>query len=257
MHKQRIVVASKAFGTHLMLSALVALLVAYVVLRVWFPHPFGMLAGGLHLFWILVGVDVVCGPLLTAFLFNPAKSRRELVLDLSLVALIQLAALSYGLYSISQARPVVLAFETDRIVAVSVSQIDPADLPQAPAPFQALSWRGPVLLGTRNAIGGDEKLKSIEMSLQGVEPSARPGWWQPYEDSRVEVQQRMKKLTLIREQQKPSDQASIDAAVQKTGLPIDRIHYLPLTSQKSLDAWIVLLDAEAHIVGYAPVGGFE
>ena len=257
MHKHRIIAASKAFGIHLMLSTFVAVLVAYVVIRVWFPHPFGMLAGGLHLFWILVGVDVVCGPLLTALLFNPAKSRRELTLDLSLVALIQLAALGYGLYSISQARPVVLAFETDRIVAVSVSQIDPIDLPQAPIEFQTLSWTGPVLRGTRNAKDGNEKLKSIEMSIQGVEPSARPGWWQSYDDSRAEVQQRMKKLTAMREQQKAVAQANIDAAVQKTGLAIKQIYYLPLTSQKSLDEWIVLLDAQAHIIGYAAVGGFE
>ena len=66
----------------------------------------------------------------------------------------------------------------------------------------------------------------------------------------------MKKLTVVREQQKLADQASIDAAVRETGLPIDQIYYLPLTSQKSLDEWIALLDAEAHIIGYAPVGGF-
>lgn len=37
------------------------------------------------LFGILAAVDLVCGPLLTFVLFNPCKSRRELVLDLGLV----------------------------------------------------------------------------------------------------------------------------------------------------------------------------
>ena len=77
----------------------------------------------------MVGVDVVCGPLLTLVLFNPAKSRRELRLDLSLVAVIQLAALAYGLYSISLARPVIQAFETDRFAVVSAVEIDPGQLP--------------------------------------------------------------------------------------------------------------------------------
>ena len=42
----------------------------------------------------------------------------------------------------------------------------------------------------------------------------------------------------------------------KTGQPLEALFYLPLTSRKKLDDWIVLLNAEAAIVGYAPVSGF-
>lgn len=240
---------------HLALSALVGLTAAAVVFGVWFPYPYRHLAGGQYLFMLLVSVDVVCGPLLTAVLFNPRKSRRELTLDLSLVAIVQLAALMYGVHVISQARPVVVAFETDRLVAVSAAQVDPADLDKAPTEFQELSWRGPVLLGTRDAREG-ETLNSVMLSMNGVEPSARPGWWQSYEESRPQIEQRMKKLADLRAARDPEAQAKIDAAVSKTGLPLADLFYLPLTSQKMLDGWVVLVDRGTRIVGYAPVDGF-
>ena len=66
----------------------------------------------------------------------------------------------------------------------------------------------------------------------------------------------MKALSVLRTVQVPEAQSAIDAAVKKTGLPINQIHYLPLVSKKSLDQWVALLDAQANIIGYAPVDGF-
>ena len=254
--RQRVRVATKVSILHLCASALIALIVATLVFGAWFPYPYRHLADGQHLFWIMVGVDVVCGPLLTLVLFNPAKSRRELRLDLSLVALIQLAALAYGLYSISLARPVIQAFETDRFAVVSAAEIDPGQLPQAPPAWRTLPWNGPRLVGVRAPRDGNETLYSIELSLQGVEPSVRPGWWQPYEQSIPAVQRRMKKLADLRSARPAAGQALIDQAVRQTGQPLEALFYLPLTSRKKLDDWIVLLDAQANIAGYAPVSGF-
>lgn len=254
--RARVRAAVRAFSIHFILSLLVAVLMGFLVLGVWFPHPLRYMAGGLDLFWIVVGVDVVCGPVLTGLLYTPAKPRRELIMDLTLIVIIQLGALIYGVHSIAQARPVVLVFESDRFVSVSAAQVDVTALSQALPQWQSLSWSGPVLLGTRKARDGIETLKSIELSLRGLEPSARPGWWQSYDDSRPMAQHRMKRLSDLRAQLVPELQAVIDGAVEKAGLPIDQIHYLPLVSHKSLDQWIALLDPQANIIGYAPVGGF-
>ncbi|MCP1172431.1 MAG: TfpX/TfpZ family type IV pilin accessory protein [Ralstonia sp.] len=255
-HK-RIRSAIKAASVHLSLSVLVAVGVAVIVLGVWFPYPFRALSGGQHLFWIIVGVDVVCGPLLTSVLFSPAKSHRELTSDLSMVAAVQLAALLYGVHSVSLARPVVVAFEADRLVTVSAAEINVGDLPQASPALRALSWTGPVLVGTRAPKDGNETLKSIDMSIQGIGPSARPGWWQSYEKSRPVVQQRMKQLGELRSKVGPNGRAIVDDAAKKTGLPVDQLYYLPLVSQKQLDTWIALLDAHGTVKGYAPIDGFE
>ncbi len=256
MDKTRLYAACKTGAVHLGISASLAALAASVVLGVWYPFPFRSLAGGGRLLGLTIGVIVVCGPLLTAILYDPYKSRRALLLDLSLVALLQLGALTYGLHSMALARPVVLAFETDRFVVVSAAQIDPAQLPQAPPDLQRLSWQGPRLIGTRTPKDNREMVASIDQSLQGVEPSARPGWWQTYEKNETEVQTRMKKLSDLRAQRPTEAQIVIDAAAHNISLPLDRLYYLPLTSQKILDGWIVLLNDRAAIVGYASVDGF-
>lgn len=248
--------AIRAFFIHLALSLLVAVILAAWVFGFWFPYPLYELAGGLALFGIIISVDVVCGPFFTALVFNPKKTRRELTLDLAIVVLIQLIALIYGICSLAQARPVVLAFETDRFVAVSAAEVDIARLSEAQPQWQTLSWSGPILLGTRLSRDGPEMLRSIEMSLQGLEPSARPGWWQSYDDSRSTVRLRMKSLLALYAGQATHTQIFIDSAVRKTGLSIQQVYYLPLVSRKSLEQWITLLDAEANIIGYAPVGGF-
>jgi hypothetical protein len=250
----RLRAAGKAFVIHLGLSALVAGGAASVVLGLWFPYPYRDLAGGQHLLWVLVGVDVVCGPLLTAILFNPQKSSRELRIDLTLVACIQLAALAYGLHSSAEARPVVLAFEVDRFVVVAA-----ADLYRKPSELASheLSWVGPELVGTRTPRDQAEALASLDLSLRGIEPSGRPDWWQAYEASRSEVIGRMHPISALRSQKSSNDQAILDKAAQQTGQRPDQIFYLPLVSRKSLDEWIVLLDPQARIIGYAPLGGFE
>lgn len=250
----RLRAAVRAFVIHLGLSILVAAIAGALVLGLWFPYPYRALAGGLQLFWVLVGVDVVCGPLLTAILFNPQKSHRALRFDLTLIATIQLAALLYGLHSISEARPVALVFEVDRFVAVAARQVNPQALATT---RQRLSWSGPELVGTRGPKDGAETLASINLSLQGIEPSARPDWWQSYDLSRPTVQQRMRPLRVLHSKLPVDGQATVNAAAKKTRLQIEKINYLPLVSHKSLDGWIVFLDEEARIIGYAPVGGFN
>lgn len=247
----------RASGLHLALSALILLAAAVVALGLWFPTPFRELAGGPRLFLLIISVDLVCGPLLTLILFNPAKSRRALALDMSLVALVQILALGYGLHALALARPVALVFEVDRFVLVQAAQIEATDLAQAPEGLRRLSWQGPRILGTREPADAQERLRSLDLSLQGQEPSARPGWWQGYEQSLPQVQQRMKPLKTLHARRPPAEQQAIMAAVKPMGQVLETLFYLPMTSEQNKDGWIVLLDAGAGIAGYAPVSGFD
>ena len=62
----------------------------------WYPYPYRELSGGRELFALVVAVDVVLGPLITLVIFNPAKTRRHLVMDFTVIGLLQVAALAYG-----------------------------------------------------------------------------------------------------------------------------------------------------------------
>jgi len=254
--RARFKAAIKAAAIHLCLSALIATAVWLLVVRRWYPYPLDELAGGLALLSLVIGVDVACGPLLTLVVYTPTKSRRELLLDFSVIGAIQLAALAYGLYSVTEARPVVLAYEVDRFVAVPAAGVDISHLQDAPAGLQMLSWSGPALIGTRKPRNAADQVDAIKGAAQGFEISARPDWWQTYDQSRPDIQKRMKPLAGLYAASAPAQQALIDAARLKSGLPTDALYYLPMTGQKRED-YIALLDAQANIVGYAQVDGFQ
>jgi len=256
MSNPRFVAAAKASAIHFSISLAVAAIVALLIFQFWFPSPFGELSGGKHLFWIAVGVDVVCGPLLTAVLFSPSKTRRALTVDFSLIALTQLVALAYGIYSIALARPVILAFEVDRFVVVSHAQVDVQHLEQAQEKWRALSWNGPVLVGTREPKDSKESEQSLNWSLQGMEPSQRPGWWQDYEKNHSQVKEKMEKLSQLHKRLPNDQQMAVDKVLSRLGSSSDTLYYLPLTSPTTENTWIVLLNEQAEIIDYAPADGF-
>lgn len=110
---------------HLLLSLLVALASAAVVFGLLYPAPYRQMLQVGHIYVLVLVVDVVwafahthCGQLLASRAVSAGWTSRS-------SALIQLAALAYGLYSISLARPVIQAFETDRFAVVSAAEIDP------------------------------------------------------------------------------------------------------------------------------------
>ncbi len=53
--------------------AFIAALAAALVFLVWYPSPYSTLAGGTGLFLLIVSVDVVMGPALTAVVASPGK----------------------------------------------------------------------------------------------------------------------------------------------------------------------------------------
>lgn len=240
---------------HLIASVVVATLAAALVFGVWYPEPYAQLAGGADLFWLLVAVDVVCGPLLTGVLYTPKKPKRELFQDLGLVAVIQLAALVYGLYTVALARPVYLVFEVDRFRVVSAADIQPSALKPDLGGLHVLPWAGPKIIGVRDPRNAEEKLKSIEQSLQGLEPSVRPDWWQAYALSKPQVLKRAQPIDTLRKKQ-PGAVSLIDQAVAESGTGESALGWLPLTSFRST-SWVAFVDlSTAEVLAFAPVDGF-
>lgn len=240
---------------HIVISVLVVAMVALLVFGVWYPSPWRELLGVAGIFGLLVGVDLVCGPLLTLVLVSPKKSRKERWVDLSLVAAIQLIALGYGLYSVFAARPVVLGFDVDRLTIVSANEVQTGQLDAAPQGMRALPWASVKLVGTRKPKSSAENLESLEMSLQGVTPTMRPGWWIPYEEVKSDVAKRAKPLEELLKK-RPQQSALLESAAAKSGLSVKTLRYLPLTSSKVLD-WVALISPAGDMVGYAPVDGFD
>ncbi|MFV0371073.1 MAG: hypothetical protein ACK5JI_05450 [Azonexus sp.] len=239
---------------HLLLSAFLTFLVAFFVFRLLYPAPFHRLFGVGEIFFLLLVIDVVCGPFLTFILSNPKKSRHERWLDFSIIGIIQVIALVYGIYSVWAGRPVVLAFETDRLVVVGANEIQIENLGQAPENLRHLPWWGWHQVGTRKASDNNEFFTSMELGFAGVSPAMRPDWWTSWSSAQAAMRARARPVTELIERH-PQDVAILQATIQNTGLEATQLHYLPLTTRK-VKEWIVLLDGSMRIVGYAPINGF-
>ena len=248
---------------HLLVSTCIVLGIALLVFIAWFPEPLGELAGGSKLFWIVVAVDVVCGPFLTWLLYSPKKSRVALTIDISLVVFIQVAALAYGIYSLRISRPIALVYEVDRFRLLSVADIPEAEVAKAPSWVRHWGGSNVRVLGIRSATNLDEKLDSVNGALQGVEPSQRPDWWQDYALSIPSVLKRARPLEELR-QKHPTRLEVLNKAVERAigevrqGETTDstQLLWLPLVGRRSLE-WVVLLDpATARPRGYVELDGF-
>lgn len=247
---------ARASAVHLAVSLVVALVAAVVVLGVWYPYPYRELSGGRDLFVLLVCVDVVCGPLLTLVVFNKLKPHAELVRDLGVVVLLQVAALAYGLYSVALARPVYLAFEGDRFRVVCAVDVEAAELGKAPAALRTLSWTGPQAIGVHLLQNDDpEYLRSIHLALAGVHPAFRPSRWMPYEAQLSDVQRSLKSVDSLR-QRYPDRAPDLAKMAQEAQVTTTQLGYLPLLGAHKSD-WVVLLRrSDAKPVGYLPVDGW-
>jgi hypothetical protein len=255
MLKHRLIPALKASGIHFICSVGVALLAAMLIFLVWYPYPYREMSGGRELFFIIVAVDVVCGPLLTMVIFDPAKPRAELIRDLGLVAIIQLAALGYGLYAMALARPVYLVHEVDRLKVVSVADIPPEELKPVLGGLHQLPWLGPKVIGLREPKNNDEMVKNLDLALGGQESSVRPDWWQPYDLNRSKVLARAKPVAELRAK-RPAAAALIDQAIAQSGKTEAQLRYIPMTSFRTTD-WVAFIDATtADPLAYAPIDGF-
>lgn len=100
----------KFSGLHLLLSLLIFLLVVAWFTLVLYPSFYFYMSGGKQGLLLMFSVDVVLGPLLTFLIFNPNKSKREIIFDLLTVASIQLAAFIYGLTTVYREHPELVVF---------------------------------------------------------------------------------------------------------------------------------------------------
>lgn len=244
----------RASGIHLGISLAIAVLAALLIFALWYPYPYRESSGGVELFLIVITVDVILGPLITLTVFDRTKPPGTLVRDLSIVGLIQLAALAYGLWTVGMARPVHLVFEFDRFRVVHAAEIPDDILDKTPADIQALPLSGPTVLAVRPFKDGMEDADATWLALQGLQLSARPDLWQAYAQARQRVLAAASPLRVLK-QRFPQQIALIDHAVAQTGMKEEALKSLPMVARKSF--WTVLIDANSsEIRGFIPLDSF-
>ena len=241
-----------AAGIHLLLSAAIAGMAAVLVFWLWYPGPFRRLAGGRDLFLLVTAVDVVLGPFLTFAVFDIAKGMAHLRRDLAVIALIQAAALAYGLHTVYIVRPVAMVFEVDRFRLVTANDVTAEELAKGPPEYRTLPSTGPWLLGTRTPKRGDEHNDALFAGVAGLDIGYRPLFWQPYEKSAPSAIDRSKPMTLLLEHY-PQRADELRRLLREMNADEATSRYLPAIARGD---WSAVIDKSGAVLGYLPVEGF-
>jgi hypothetical protein len=240
-----------AMAVHFVVTAVLAGIAAALIFFVWFPAPFHTMIGGTELFLLVVGCDLALGPLLSLVIYDSRKSRRELITDYTIVGIIQIAALVYGVYIVAGTRPVAVAFIKDRIEIVTARDVEPAELAAAKDPkYASLPWTGPWLVNI--VVPDADQQEALTASLSGKEEMTRPRFYQPYETGVAEIRERAAALDELVKKH-PEAKPAIDAAVAEVkDVPAERLRWLPVRHRKGF--WTALIDNETgRPVGYFAV----
>jgi hypothetical protein len=227
-------------------ATLGVLLLAFLMLRyLWFPGAYFALSGVPKLVLILIGVNIVVGPVLSTLVFKPGK--RELKFDLAVLACVEIAILAWGLSVIHDRRPVFAVFAVDRFEAVTRAELDPKALSDSKFAVSRGIYPQYVYAELPTDVDVMNRLidETVFHGLRDIE--RRPDFWKPYAQG-VEV---LKSVAMPVSELLAAENGSARALqrwLQRKDLSANDYLYLPIEGS-SADG-IVILDAD---VGY-PVG---
>lgn len=186
----------QAFFLHLMGSATIAILVLILVFHVWYPAPLDKALNVAEIFLILLAVDVTLGPLLTLLIFKPGK--KNLMLDMTVILVLQLSALCSGVWVVAEGRPAWVVFNADRFDVVQVADIDRRQLEQAEPQYRTASWSGPRWVAAARPQDSKERLNIMfEATLYGKDIAQRPNFYRSLDQMTNEIAQRAQPIEAL------------------------------------------------------------
>jgi hypothetical protein len=235
----------QASGIHLLISAVIAAIALFVLLRIWYPPPFFTAEGGSDLLFLLIAVDVVLGPLITLIIFRSGKP--GLRSDLTVIGLVQACALAYGLHVMFVARPVYVALVVDQFETVRANDLEADAYTQVSDPaFQSMPLTGPVYVAVQ--LPRDMKqLREIIGATQkdGKVVSQMPRYYVPY--ARHQAQALEQSQPLEPALKRGGDFATLaQRYLNDTGRNAAELKFIPIQMRRGYGA--VLIDAKSGAI---------
>lgn len=137
-----------AAALHLAISAVIGVLLFASFWFVVYPSPMLLAIGGHEIFLLILGIDVVLGPLLTLIVFKSGK--KSLRFDLATIALMQLSAMVYGVSVLHEGRPAYVAALGEKFQVVQAVEVTDENLKKS---RQSLPQFAPIWVGTKAPAG--------------------------------------------------------------------------------------------------------
>ncbi len=225
-----------AFLIHLAISTAIISIVFALIFFFWYPSPYFEANGAWSVIRVLVMVDLVMGPLLTLVLFK--KGKPGLILDLCIIAIVQLSALAYGINVIYGERPYYLVFAVDRLEVVGKVEVDAEKLKYPE--LKNKPSKGPILVFADFPEDTEERNKFLfEVTMEGKpDLERRPEYFHPYILNKDKVITKAKPLSDLHKNDE-SIKMKIDKFLQKNNGIEDDYLFLPMVG-KNNDMAIVI-----------------
>lgn len=239
----------KPFLIHLTVSALIAIGCYWLVFLQWYPEPFQATERVLPIFLMLLAVDVVVGPLLTLLVYRPGK--KDLVFDMAVIVVLQVAALVFGVWKLSQARPAWLVFSVDRFELVRQVDIDERRIVDAAPEFIR-----PAFLGPRWAVADapqnqhDRQALLFESVSGGSDMANRPELFASLDDRHSVIEQAILPLDQLERFNNPEQVRQVLRKYPEAD------GWVPMTTTH--ETLVVLMSrASVQVVAVVRLNGFE
>jgi hypothetical protein len=215
----------KAFGLHLLGSTTALTLILGALYLGWYHWPGWYLSEAVHVILLMVGVDVVLGPLLTLMVANSKKSPRVLGRDIGIIVMVQLAALIYGTSTLWSGRPLYYAFSVDCLEVVQASDID-AEARKASerqkSDFAPHWYSLPRWIWAPLPEDSEQAQKIVASTLQGgADVIALPQYYKPWDQGLKDLHAQLKKVDEIR-YFSPKQKKLLKERMQASGLAVDQ-----------------------------------
>lgn len=202
-----------------------------LMLLIWYPHPIFAAVGGQQVLLILLAVDVTLGPFITLLIFNTKKSRRALTFDLSVISIVQMTALIYGMSVVFQARPAYVVFSKDSFDLVTAHMLSKEDLAKAKyQDYKSLPLTGPVYVYTEMPADLKEKNELVLGAFSGKDLPQFPQYYKPYAEHMAAAGRAAKPLAELKKIN-PDRVVEIDGAIRASGRSETDIGFLPLRAK--------------------------
>lgn len=183
----------KFFIKHLTLSLVFSIILLGLLLNFWYQMPLAKAVGVTSIILILFFIDITLGPLLGLLVYKEHK--KSLKFDLSIIIIIQIFALLYGVYTLEQGRPVWIAYNVDRFELVRKNELIIENLDQAKTQFQKTSFLRPQYVAVE--FSKDKLQRENDMfaeALGGISIAQKPERYVDFIQAKPQLQQRTKSL---------------------------------------------------------------
>lgn len=231
MIKQPTLLSSKfkAAGIHLYISSVIFLILAYFIVFRWYPMPYFTADGGWQGIRLVALIDLVLGPFLTLVIFNPGKSRREIRFDLGAIALVQISALVWGVYTIQNERPAAIVHWDGEFYAVPAKSY--AEQSISLDRLEQFSTAHPPLIHAHRSTDVDTLMEVIRLSTEEkLAPFEQFHIYRPFLDFKAQVFGNGLNIDEITDANADMKQA-LDRFLARAGGSKDDYVYIPLNAR--------------------------